>query len=371
MKNILFIMPKLDGGGAERVLVNIINHLDRDIFNISLLLFNSGGLLIDNLRDDIEIYILNSKSTLRGLPLLLKKIYILKPDIIFSGIGNLNLYLSIFIPVVKLFLPKTIFIARQASILSVNNGREKSPRLYEWLYKRVYKNYSRVICQSLYMQRDLIENYSFPKDKSVVINNPIDIDSLERLSKEKIEYPFHNSIRLIHIGQLRYEKRQDLLLKALFKLDDRYSLTIIGDGAKREELESLASNLDISNRVAFLGDKKNPYSYLKEADIFLLTSEYEGFPNVLLEANLFGLPVVSFNSIGGISEIIKDKRNGILVAQGDIEAFATAIENIDIKNFNREKIIEDTKDKYNIDLIIEKYQKVFIKGFPNIIKDKL
>ena len=97
-----------------------------------------------------------------------------------------------------------------------------------------------------------------------------------------------------------------------------------------------------------------------------MSSEYEGFPNVVLEANLFGLPVVSFNSIGGVSEIIKD-----LVPQGDIDAFVTAIENIDIKNFNREKIIEETREKYNIDLIIKKYEKVFIKGFPNIIKDKL
>ncbi len=364
MKNILFIMPKLESGGAERVLVNIINHLDRDIFNISLLLFSSSSL-IDTIRDDIEIYTLNIKSTLKGLPLLLKKIYILKPDIIFSGIGNLNLYLSIFIPIVKLFLPKTIFIARQASILTLNNSRERSPKLYEWLYKRVYKNYDRVICQSLYMQKDLIENYSFPKDKSVVINNPIDIESLENLSKDKIDYPFSSDyVRLIHIGQLRYEKRQDLLLKAFSKLDSRYSLTIIGDGAERENLESLASKLNISNRVTFLGHKKNPYSYLKEADIFLLTSEYEGFPNVLLEANLFGLIVVSFNSIGGVSEIIQNRKNGILVSQGDIDAFATTIENIDIKSFNRGKIIEDTKGKYNIDLIIKRYQK-------NIIKDKL
>ncbi len=362
MKNILFIMPKLDGGGAERVLVNIINHLDRDIFSISLLLFNSDGSLIDTIKNDIKIYTLNSKSTIKGLPHLFKKIYRLKPDIIFSGIGNLNLYLSIFIPIVKLILPNTTFIARQASILTLNNAQEKSPRLYEWLYKRVYKNYNIVICQSIYMQRDLIENYNFPKDKSVVINNPIDIDSLERLAEEKIVYPFNNSIRLIHIGQLRYEKRQDLLLKAFCKLDSRYSLTIIGDGVEREELKILASKLKISNRVAFLGYKKNPYSYLKEADIFLLTSEYEGFPNVLLEANLFGLPVVSFNSIGGVSEIIKDKKNGILVPQKDIDLFATAIKNIDIKNFNRDKIIEETKKKYNIDLIITKYQRVLLGG---------
>ncbi len=360
--HILFVMPKLNTGGAERVIINIINHLDRDSFNISLILFNSSGSLMDRVAKDINIYSLNISSVAKGVPNLLLKIYRLKPNIVFSGIGNLNLYISIFIPLIKLFLPKTKWIARQASILTLNNRQEKSPKLYEWLYKRVYKNYHKVICQSNYMGDDLIKNYNFPKEKTVVINNPIDTKNIDLLQKEPLTYPFpKDKIRLISVGQLRFEKRQDLLLKAFAKLDNRYVLTIIGNGVKREELEKLALELKIEDRVAFLGYKKNPYKYIKNSNILVLTSEYEGFPNVILEANYCGVVAVSFNSIGGVSEIIKNGENGLLVPLKDIDALAKAIESIKTDKYSSSNIRDITIKKYSIDLIIKKYEFI-LKG---------
>jgi len=360
--NILFVMPRLDTGGAERVMINIINHLNRANFNISLVLFNSDGLLMEHLNSDITVYNLKLSSVAKGIPKLLFTIYKIKPDILFSGIGNLNLYISIFIPIMRYILPNIRWIARQASILTLNNQAEKSPKMYEFLYKRVYKNYDKIVCQSQYMQRDLIENYNFPKEKSIVINNPIDNQNIERLSKEIIEYPFDkSSIKLISVGGLRYEKRHDLLLQAFAKLDNRYSLLIIGDGIKRDELKGLARELKIDKRVAFLGYIKNPYPFIQNADIFILTSKYEGFPNVLLEANLLGKPIVSFNSIGGVSEIIKNGINGILVPYKDIDALAKAIESINSKTFNSEIIRDMTIDKYSIDFIIKKYEFI-LKG---------
>jgi glycosyltransferase involved in cell wall biosynthesis len=212
------------------------------------------------------------------------------------------------------------------------------------------------------MQRDLIENYNFPKEKSVVINNPLDIKRIERLSLKNISYPFSdNRIKLISVGQLRYEKRQDLLIEAFAKLDSRYTLTIVGDGVKREELEQLASNLNIRDRVSFLGYIKNPYSYIKNSDILVLTSEYEGFPNVVLEANICGVPVVSFNSIGGVSEIIKEKINGFLVPYRDIDGLAKSIKDVREDSFDKDMIKEITAQKYNIELIIKKYEDI-LKG---------
>ncbi len=360
--HIVFVMPQLHTGGAERVIVNIINYLDRDSFDISLILFKESGSLIDRLSQDINIYNLNISSVAKGIPLLLLKIYQLKPDIVFSGIGNLNLYISIFIPLVRPFLLKTRWIARQASILTLNNKQEKNPKLYEWLYKRVYKNYNKVICQSQYMRDDLIKNYNFPKEKSVVINNPIDTKNIDILANEPISKPiFNNKIRLISVGQLRFEKRQDLLIEAFAKLDNRYALTIVGDGIKRGELERLALELKVKDRIAFLGNKKNPYKYIKNSNILILTSEYEGFPNVVLEANYCGLLAVSFNSVGGVSEIIKDGINGLLVPFKNINALAKAIDSLDIDKYNSHLIKDMTTKKYSIDLIIKKYEFI-LKG---------
>jgi len=356
--NIIFIMPELNMGGSERVIVNIINNLNRDRFFISLILFRDDGALVDELKSDIKLYNLDIYSVKKGLPTLIKKLYQLKPDIVFGGIGHLNISLAVFIPILRYFLPQTKFVARQSNILTTNNRHEKFPVLHNWLYKRVYKNYDLIICQSNYMQKDLITNYSFPMDKTVVIYNPIDINRVEALSNISIKYPFSShTINLINVGQFRYQKRHDLLLKTFAKLDKRYTLTLIGDGEKREELKELAKELDIIDRVAFLGHQKNPYTYIKQADIFILTSEFEGFANVVLEANLCGLPVLAFETTGVDREIIENGFNGVLTPFANIKELATVIQNIELKQFNSDKIKKMTIERYSIETIIKIYEK--------------
>ncbi|MCK4442389.1 MAG: glycosyltransferase, partial [Sulfurovaceae bacterium] len=350
---VIFIMPELNMGGSERVIVNIINGLDREKFSIGLILFRADGALVDEILSDVDIYDLNIYSVKKGLFPLMQMLHCLKPDIIFGGIGHLNISLAIFIPILKKFLPHTKFIARQSNILSINNRHEKYPYIHNWLYKRVYKNYNKVVCQSNYMQKELVTNYNFPIEKSIVISNPINIKNIEKLSSIELEYPFSiQTVNLISVGQLRYEKRHDLLLKIFAKLDKDYTLTLIGDGVKRDELKSLAKELGIIDRVAFLGHQKNPYAYIKQADIFVLTSEFEGFPNAVLEANLCGLPIVAFETMGINSELIKKRINGVLTPFGDIDKMAKVIENIKLADFDSNRITNMTTEKYSIDTII-------------------
>ena len=354
-KTILFVMPQLNMGGAERVITLIMNSIDREIFDVKLILFNSRGDLVETILSDIEIYDLDIYSVSRGLIPLFRKIYQIKPNIVFSGIGHLNISIAPFIPIFRYIVPKIYWIARQSSILSLNNQKEKSPKLYEWLYKRVYKNYDKIICQSNYMQKDLIDRYLFPIEKSVVINNPVDIESIERLSLAELEYPFDsNRFNLLSVGQLRPEKRQEHIIRAFAKLGEGYSLTLIGEGDSKERLEDLAYQLGISKFIRFIGYQANPYSYMKRADILVLSSEYEGFPNVVSEANICGLGVISYKCAGGVAEIIKDGVNGLLVADGDIEALADGIKRAKKYRFDYSKIGK----KYNKNLIINKYQKI-------------
>ncbi|HHB95296.1 MAG TPA: glycosyltransferase [Campylobacterales bacterium] len=360
---LIFVMPELNMGGSERVIVNIINGLDREQFSIGLILFSADGALVDELLSDIDIYDLNIYSVKKGLFPLMKKLYTLKPDIVFGGIGHLNISLAIFIPILKKLLPHTKFIARQSNILSINNRHEKHPYIHNWLYKRVYKNYNKIVCQSKQMQRDLVTNYHFPIEKTIVIPNPIDIENIERLSCVDLEYPFSTqTINLITVGQFRYQKRHDLLLKTFAKLDkDYHTLTIIGDGIKREELKDLAKELEIIDRVAFLGHQKNPYAYIKQSDIFVLTSEFEGFPNVVLEANLCGLPVIAFETKGVDTEVIEEGINGILTPFADIDEMAKVIQSIKLEKFNSSDIKNITIEKYSIDMIIKIYEKILNK----------
>jgi len=193
-----------------------------------------------------------------------------------------------------------------------------------------------------------------------VINNPIDVKRAQRLSEEKSDHYFdEQKINLLTVAQLREEKRHDLMLETLALLPTEYYLTIVGSGEKEESLKTLSTKLGIAERVSFEGQQSNPYVYMKNADLFLLTSEREGFPNVLLEANAIGLPLVAFACLGGIKEIISEGENGYFVPFGETELLAKQIEALKNISFNKDAIMEQTAKKYAQSSIMGKYKKAF------------
>jgi glycosyltransferase involved in cell wall biosynthesis len=151
------------------------------------------------------------------------------------------------------------------------------------------------------------------------------------------------------------------MLEVLTFLPKKYVLTIVGSGEKEESLKNLVKTLNLETRVKFEGQQSNPYVYMKKADLFLLTSQREGFPNVLLEANTLGLPIVAFSSKGGITEIISEGINGFHIPFLESENMAKKIEEATSFNFNKNLIIENTINKYSQDNILKKYKNIFLK----------
>jgi glycosyltransferase involved in cell wall biosynthesis len=342
-------------GGAERMMVSILNHFASEEKEVHLIIFNNIGSLKASLDSRVVVHDLKVTSVKHGLFKSFAELYRLKPDTIFSGIGHLNIALAPFIPLLKMFLPNSCWVSRETNIASMKNKKSKYPKLFEWLYRNVYKNYDVIVAQSQDMKNDLEEHYPSASAKAVVINNPIDIERVELLSREyQVE-----KINLINVGVLRQAKRHYLMLEVLSKLPENYHLTLVGSGAEEERLKDLVEERKLSNRVSFEGHKTNPYPYMKEADLFILTSEHEGFPNVLLEANALGLPVVAFACPGGITEIIKEGVNGFSVANGELDEMALTIQKSMDYAFKKEKIISLTKERYSQDIIAQKYREVF------------
>ncbi|HIC87372.1 MAG TPA: glycosyltransferase, partial [Aquificae bacterium] len=147
-----------------------------------------------------------------------------------------------------------------------------------------------------------------------------------------------------------------LLLKAFSKLDNNYRLYILGEGEEKDNLIKLADKLNIKDRVYFLGFQKNPYKYLAQADLMVLSSKVEGLPNVVLEANALGIPVVAFDCPGGTREIIKNGLNGFLVKCGDVDKLAFYIEKAVNYNWDKSKIIKYIKENFSVEKIIKKYE---------------
>lgn len=359
-KKLVGLIHHLEIGGAERMMVTVLNHFSEDDFEVHLIVFNYRGALKEQLAPNIIVHDLNIASVSKGMLRCLKEIYSIKPDILFTGIGHLNITLAPFVTFMKKWLPQTKWIARETNIVSLQNKTANYPKLFDWLYRKFYHHYDVIIAQSQDMKKDLEENY-FTSDKIVVINNPIDIERVEGASKEKSSYSFNPSnINLLSVSGLREEKRHDLMLKVLSLLPKQYFLTIVGGGEKEGSLKALAKELGLEDRVSFEGQQSNPYVYMKEADLFLLTSEREGFPNVLLEANLLGLPIVAFSCKGGIEEIIEEGHNGFFVPFGNIKAMARKIEFASSYTFDREAIKKSTKEAYAKRVILKKYKKIFL-----------
>ena len=348
-KSIIFILPDLETGGAERIITTIANHLPRDRFSPSILLLRKEGAYLDFLKPDVEIIDIKTPRIRHSLKPILLEIKRRKPDIVFSGFGEVNAYLSLFI---KLF-PNTKFIARETNVVSQHVTRKEIRFFYKF-----YNSYDRIIAQSNDMQADLIDNFGIKKNKLVKINNPVDVDFIEEKLKQS-EKPVEFSPQYKHvvaIGNLSARKGFDNLLKVFSRLKNQNILLhILGDGKDKEVLLKMKEMLGLDH-VIFHGKKSNPYQYLKFADLFILSSRYEGFPNVLLEAGTCGVYSLANNCLGGIDEIIIDQINGEIANIENYDDFAEKIKHAVHRNNNKEDIKNSIKSRFSKDIILKKYE---------------
>lgn len=356
---LLIITPTLECGGSEKFVSMVCEHINTDMFSVCLVVVNNADPFYKIKNPAIEIIDLKKSRVLFSLPAIKKVVNNFKPDIIFSTANHLNLYLAIF---KHWFNSHIKFIAREASIVSINSRQAKMPALYNRLIKKYYHRFDMIICQSAYMQQDLVACYHIPAEKTIVIHNATE-DSLNTAVQ-----PNKNSehvYKFITVARLSDEKGIERLIQAVGLLSIPFTYYIIGEGNKRTELQKLIDELQLSNKVFLVGQKEKPFSEMGDADLFLMGSYYEGFPNVLLEAGAHGLPVVSFNSAGGIAEIIREHENGLLVEDNDIIAFGAAIQKAVTENFDRQKIIDSTKDRFSVNKMITAIESSFLKYAPN------
>lgn len=356
---VLLIIHQLDIGGSQKVILNLAQNLNSERYVIVLLVINKIGEFSDFTHPNVKIIDLKAKMIRYSILKIINVVNIEKPDIIFSGLSFLSLIFTFLIPHFKR-KNNMKFIARETNTLSISNASLSYVKLRNFIYKKLYNRFDLIVCQSRYMKEDLLLNYNISELKSVVINNPVDMTQIKAKTLNIPENIYaKNCINLLAIGRLHPNKGFDRLLKILSMLDDKYHLTILGKGQEEENLKALTQELKLSHRVHFLGFKSNPYIYMKQADLFVLSSRHEGFPNVVLEANACGTPVVAFEAPGVSNEVISDGINGYLVKNNDIDEMKSKIIYSTERVWDKEKIKAYIYERFRSEKIILKYEESF------------
>ena len=354
-KSILFIISNLLNGGAENNLVRLINNLSDEHYSISVLCLQNIGHNVDLLKPGVNIIDINSPSIYSSIFKIKKVIKKNKPDIIFGWMGYINAYISFFIP---LFSKKIIWYCRESSLPSFVNEQQRFPWLFKYFYK-TYNRYNLIICQSHRMEEDLKDNFGVLPGKMMIINNSIDFKEIEN-NKNFVLKRKESKFYLLYVGGLRVEKRVEFLIKVLAQLPENYILTIVGSGNQYDKVTSAITFHQLQNRVEIISDCQNPIPYYQGSDCLLLASAFEGFPNVVIEAFACGCPAIGFNSQGGTNEALENY-GGFSLTDAKMEEFADKIISVcEYENLDREKIIRNCREKYDIKKVVTIYNSILL-----------
>jgi len=362
-RSVLFVLPTLHGGGAERVVLTILRHLDRHLFEVSLAVVDARKpVFAADLPQGIEVIDLGCTRVRYSGAALIRLIWERRPDIVFCALGHLNLQLAL----IKPLLPRsTKLIARETIVMSSYLIGNRFSRAWKFAYRFLLPRCDAIICQSQDMKDGLVSAIGLSSKNMMVVQNPVDIKRVRELSNEPLEPDFrHDSsvdtstICLVAAGRLVWQKGFDLLIEAIALLGNScFHATIVGQGQLRGELEKLAMQLGVGPQIHFLGFRSNPYPLFKSADAFVLSSRFEGMPNVVLEALACGTGVIATPAPGGIHELLQGRPCCAIAKSVSARSLAEALERYDFRN--RANHLEFELDDYTVETVCSRYANIF------------
>ncbi|MCK4784085.1 MAG: glycosyltransferase [Desulfobacteraceae bacterium] len=364
-QKILFVTLCLAGGGAERIVQLLLTHIDRSRHSPTLILLEDK--VEYEIPPDITVKCLHKRTPVGFFRLIYKLAKILKqekPDAVISFLTYPNIVLLL----AKLLIryKGNVFVSERSNP-EVSISNQNRPRLFRFLVRKLYPLSNCVISLSKGVADRLDKGFSIPKEKIRVIHNSIDTQKVKTKARELPNWKWYQDTDMpiiIAVGRLTKAKAYPDLLRAFAAVRQKYPcrLVILGEGREQQALNKLAAHLDIPNDVAFLGFQENPFSFMAHSNVFALSSHWEGFGNVIIEAMACGVPVVSTNCPYGPSEIITDGVNGLLVPVGDTDAMAEAVLKL-LKDETIRKRLAEAGEKraedFRVEKMVAEYEKVF------------
>lgn len=338
-KKLFVLLPSFGGGGAEKVVTNLVNNWV-DKYEITIFVLRNEGPNKGSLSEKINVVELRCKKIYLSIVELSYYLLKEKPKVFFTTLIYPVSFSSFLIP---FFRNKTKFVCRLSNIPSYELKEVKSS-LVKKLYLSAIQKYDAVICQSSDMLTDLRLNIGH-KDNFYKINNPAFFE--KKLTKNKVED------RFVLVGRLSKQKNISLAIRASHKAD--VYLDIYGIGEEQNKLQSLIDELGTS-KIKLKGFTTEVKKVISSSKALILSSYYEGFPNILIESISLGVPVIARNCPGGINEIV-NVDNGITF--NEESELITILKSFEPNLYNKDLMYNDIHRKFSLELISQEYLKLF------------
>lgn len=331
MKKIAIFMPSLFGGGGQRVMLNLAHGIAELGYPVDLVLAQAEGAFLAEVRKPVQVVDLKASRALTSLPALVRYLRREQPAAMLSVFSFVNI---IALWAWRLAGVRTRLFVAEHNTVSVEAGNASNwrSRMTPRLIKRFYPWANGIVAVSQGVRDDLSQLTDIPRESITVIFNPAVVGAeVREKSQAPVDHPWFGPGRppvLVAVGRLQTQKDYPTLIHAFAQVRENRAvrLMILGEGPKRSMLEALVEELGLEQDVSLPGFVMNPYAYMAQASLFVLSSRWEGLPTVLIEALCCGVPVVSTDCPSGPREILKDGQYGQLVPVGDANALARAIE---------------------------------------------
>lgn len=356
-KKILFAIPSFKGGGAERVMINLANNLDKNKYQVYLMVINGEGPYKKNVSEDVEILDLETIRLRYSIKKIVRVINEVKPHSILSTLDHLNI---VILALKKLFKSKPRIIIRLANTPSqlFKNMIKRNRIIMKKMVELFYPKADLIIAQCEEMQKDFLDVFPMNNLTLKYIYNPIDIKKIKSSITERNPYN-EDKVNFLGVGRLSYQKGFDILIRSFEQVSlyiPNAELTILGEGELKSEYLELVNELGIEKKVNFIGFVDNPYDYYYYSDVYVLSSRFEGFPNSLLEALACNAQVVATSCQSGPAEILESKY-GVMADVEDVNSLSDAM----ITAYREPNMSNERANYFDIDKITDEYERILLK----------
>lgn len=360
-RKVLFLIESLAGGGAEKVLTTLVQHIDKERFDVMVCAISGGGKYEEEIKRCVRYKAVLQEHLDGGL--VARLVYVLKHHLVYKWLPLSWVY--------RLFLPhgndvEVAFVEGFTTKL-LGNSLNKKAKKYAWVHMDLYSNhwtksifgtvdaeaeiyrkFNKVVCVSNTAMDGFKKRFCEVKDNLTVVYNPIDSESIRKMASE-VEKEQRKCVRLVTVGRLEHQKGYDRLVQIVNRLVNdgmKLELWILGVGSQKDWLEQYIMENNLSEQVKLLGFHSNPYKYIVQGDLFVCSSRSEGYSTAVTEALILGVPVIT-TECSGMGELLRNGECGMITKNDDealYKGLKTLLEDEKLCEHYRQKAIERGKD---------------------------